>query len=144
PLVLGQTAHYDRFSEEFYSDPRGVERYYLPTPEKRYLGPVAVLVGPNCNSACEFFSYDLTLNDRAAVVGQYPTAGLGGSIDYFILPPGIFFQFTAGRALDADGSIHIEGKGVAPTVRVPVNEETLFGIEDAILEAAVRHLDETS
>lgn len=144
PLLLGQTAHYDRFSGEFFSDPRGVDRYYLPTPEKRYRGPVAVLVGPNCNSACEFFSYDLTLNDRAAIVGQYPTAGLGGSIDYFILPPGIFFQFTAGRALDADGEIHIEGKGVVPTVRVPVNEETLFGGEDAILEAAVRHLNETS
>ncbi|MBK8020407.1 MAG: peptidase S41 [Chloroflexi bacterium] len=142
PLVLGQSTAFDEFSGEFYADPRGIERFYLPTPDKRYLGPVAVLIGPNCNSACEFFSYDLTIEDRAAIVGQYPTAGLGGGIDYFILPPGIFFQFTAGRAVDADGNIHIEGRGVQPTVRVPVNEETVFGAEDAILEAAVEHLEQ--
>ncbi|MEZ4656514.1 MAG: hypothetical protein R2911_02990 [Caldilineaceae bacterium] len=38
-------------------------------------------IGPDCNSACEFFSYDLTVGNRAAIVGQHPTAGLGGSID---------------------------------------------------------------
>lgn len=143
PLVLGQTYFYDKFSGEFYSDPRGIDRYYLPSPEKRFLGPVDILVGPNCNSACEFFTYDLTLQGRSNVVGEYPTAGLGGSINYFIMPLGIFFQFTAGRAVDPNGNIHIEGKGVQPTVRVPVNEDTVFSTGDPVLEAAVRHLDQT-
>jgi len=140
PLELGETSGYDEFSGEFYADPRGIERFYLPSPEKRYEGPIAVLVGPNCNSACEFFSYDMTLEDRATIVGQYPTAGLGGSITYFILPPGIYFQFTAGRAMNVDGEIHIEGQGIPPTLRVPVNEETVFSIGDPVLEAAVEFL----
>ncbi len=141
PIIVGRSEAYDRFSGEFYSDPRGDDILYLPSPELRYLGNVAVLVGPNCNSACEFFSYNLTLNGRTAVVGQYPTAGLGGGINYLILPLGIFFQYTAGRALDADGNIHIEGIGVVPTVRVPVNEETVFSTGDPVLEAAIRHLN---
>ena len=85
-----------------------------------------MLVGPTCDSACEFFAYDTTLQNRASIVGEYPTAGMGGGIDYFILPGGIFFQFTAARAVDPNGNIHIEGKGVQPTVKVPVNEDTLF------------------
>lgn len=137
PLILGRTEAYDRVSGEFFSDDRGIERFYLPSPELRYHGPVAVLVGPNCNSACEFFAFDLTLEDRAEIVGFYPTAGLGGGIRYFIMPLGIFYQFTGGRALDPDGNIHIEGIGVQPTVRVPVTEETLFTDGDPVLDAAI-------
>lgn len=139
-LELGQNANYDRFSGEFYSDPRGIDRFYLPEPNKRFLGDMAVLVGPNCNSACEFFAYDLTLQDRATIVGQYPTAGLGGSISEVLMPLGIYFQFTAGRAQNIDGEIHIEGRGVGPTVRVPVTEETVFSTGDPVLEAAIRAL----
>ncbi|MEZ4646799.1 MAG: hypothetical protein R3E31_29420 [Chloroflexota bacterium] len=53
-------------------------------------------MGPNCASACEFFSYYLTLQDRAAIVGHYPTAGLGGSIDQVAMPEGETFTFTQG------------------------------------------------
>ncbi len=137
---LGNTGYYDEELDEFHFDSRGEQRFYLPAEELRYDGAVAVLVGPNCNSACEFFSYDMTIADRAAIVGQYPTAGLGGSIERVRLPEGELFQFTKGRAVDGDGEIHIEGKGVEPTVAVPVNEETLLGTDDAVLEAAVAHL----
>ncbi len=138
--VLGNTGQYDEELDEFYFDSRGEQRFYLPAEELRYDGEVAVLVGPNCNSACEFFSYDMTIDDRAAIVGQYPTAGLGGTIERVRMPEGELFQFTKGRAVDADGNIHIEGKGVVPTVQVPVNEETLFSGSDPVLEAAVIHL----
>ena len=110
-------------------------------PSTRYDGEIAVLVGPSCASMCEFFSYTLTLNDRAAIVGQYPTAGLGGGINQFAMPEGIIAQFTVGRAVGADNEIHIEGVGVVPTVRVPVDEETLFSEDDVILDAAVAWLD---
>ena len=141
--VLGNTGHYNEELDDFFFDSRGEQRFYLPAEELRYDGEVAVLVGPNCNSACEFFSYDMTIADRAAIVGQYPTAGLGGSIERVRMPEGEIFQFTSGRAVDANGEIHIEGKGVLPTVQVPVNEDTLFSTGDPVLEAAVKYLAET-
>ncbi len=141
PLVLGTSARYNEGSGEFYIDPRGEDRFYLPAEELRYNGPVTVIVGPNCASACEFFAYDMSLQDRAAIVGEYPTAGLGGSVTQLLMPGPQTFQYTTGRALDAEGNIHIEGKGVAPTVQVPVTEETLFAEGDPILDAAVDYLD---
>ena len=140
PLELGNTAQYNRETDDFYFDPRTVERFYLPPAELRYKGPVVVIVGSACSSACEFFAYDLTLQDRATIVGHYPTAGLGGSIGQFLMPEQVTFQFTTGRSVDMNGNIHIEGKGVVPTLRVPVTAETLFA-EDALLEAAIEHLD---
>lgn len=141
PLVLGTTAAYDEVSGEFFTDERATQRFYLPSEDLRYYGPVAVLVGPNCNSACEFFAYNMSLEDRSTIVGFYPTAGLGGGIEVFLLPLGIPFQFTAGRALDAEGNIHIEGIGVQPDVVVPVTEETLFAEGDPVLEAAITALE---
>jgi hypothetical protein len=141
PLELGNTGKYNKDRDDFFFDSRSVERFYLPAEELRYDGAVAVLIGPNCNSACEFFSYDMTLKERAAIIGQYPTAGLGGSIDTVKMPKGEIFTFTKGRAVDANGEIHIEGKGVPPTTQVPVNEETLLNQEDPILAAAIDYLD---
>lgn len=141
PLILGNTGRYDKKSDEFYFDPRSEEKFYLPAEELRYDGSVALLIGPNCNSACEFFSFDMTLQDRAAIVGHYPTAGLGGSVDDIKMPEGELFRYTKGRAVDPDGEIHIEGNGVPPTIRVPVNEETLFSTGDPVLEAALAYLN---
>lgn len=140
--TLGNTGRYDKSRDEFYFDPRNEDVFYLPADELRFGGEVAVLIGPNCNSACEFFTYDMTIDNRAAVVGQYPTAGLGGSVKQIRLPENEQFQYTAGRAVDADGEIHIEGKGVPPTVAVPVNEETLLTDDDVILDTAIAWLDE--
>lgn len=137
---LGNAGRYNDETGDFYFDDRSIDRYYLPAENLRYLGDVAVLIGPNCNSACEFFSYNLTIENRAVIVGQYPTAGLGGSIDVFIMPEQERIQFTAGRAVDMDGEIHIEGQGVLPHVQVPVNLKTLFGSEDPILDAAIAYL----
>jgi len=139
---LGNTGRYDKKRDEFYFDPRSEDVFYLPADELRYGGEVAVLIGPNCNSACEFFTYDMTIDNRAAVVGQYPTAGLGGSVKQIRLPENEQFQYAAGRAVDANGEIHIEGKGVPPTVAVPVTEETLLADNDVILDTAVAWLNE--
>lgn len=139
-LAAMMNGPFDAFGDGEEPDPRLAERFLAPE-EKRFMGEVAVLVGPNCNSACEFFTYYLTTEDRATVVGQYPTAGLGGGVTYFLAPLGIYFQFTASPGLDAEGNIHIEGQGVVPGVRVPVTEETLFSTGDPVLEAAVQYLD---
>lgn len=136
-LALGNTGYYDPETDDFEFDPNQEEHFILAPENLRYAGPVAVLVGPACASACEFFSYDMTLQNRALIVGQYPTAGLGGSVEQFFMPEGETVQMTIGRAVDADGNIHIEGQGVAPTVQVPVTAETLLTEDDAVLDAAV-------
>lgn len=144
PLELGNTGRYNKETGEFFFDERTVDRFYLPAEDLRYHGKVTVLIGPNCNSACEFFAYDMTIQNRAAVVGQYPTGGLGGSVEDFKMPEEQMVRFTVGRAVDMNGNIHIEGKGVPPTVKVPVSEETLFSEGDPILEAAITYLDKAT
>lgn len=141
PLVIGNGAIYDEATGGFYVDPNTPSRFYLPSQNLRYGGEVTVLVGPSCSSACEFFSYDMTLEDRAAIVGQYPTGGLGGGIQDFAMPEGQFVRIAVGRNLDTDGNIIIEGTGVVPDVSVPVTLESLVSGEDVVLGAAVEYLD---
>ena len=136
-LELGNAAIYDEERGDFYADPNRVDRYYLPDESLRYPGAVSIIVGPQCLSACEFFAYDMTLEDRAQIVGHYPTGGAGGPRILVAMPDGVPYQVTIGRAVDMDGNIHIEGKGVPPTVRVPVTEETVFYEGDALLDAAI-------
>ena len=136
PLVTGNTGFYDEDRGEFYTNPEYEDAFFLPSEEFRYDGEIVVLVGPDCASACEFFSYDLTLEDRATIIGMYPTAGLGGSVDDVAMPADETFRFTQGRAVDPDGNIHIEGIGVVPDIVVPLTEETLFSEGDPVLEAA--------
>ena len=141
--VVGNVARYDKSSGGFYMDPGDQTSMIPPRPELQYNEPVAVLVGPACASACEFFSYDMTVNQRAAIVGQYPTEGAGGSVEDFKMPEDLTVQLTTGRAVDAQGNIHLEGKGVTPTVKVPVTAETLqkqANGEDVVLEAAEKAL----
>lgn len=138
-IITGNTARYSKDTGEFYMDPGDEARMIPPRSALQYHGPVAVLVGPACASACEFFSYAMTINERAIIVGQYPSDGAGGSVEQFLMPEGIYTQITIGRAVDAEGNIHLEGKGVVPTVKVPVTIETLqqqANGEDVILQAA--------
>jgi C-terminal processing protease CtpA/Prc len=144
-IVVGNTARYSKDTGEFYMDPGDEARMIPPRAALQYHGPVAVLVGPACASACEFFSYAMTVNERATIVGQYPSVGAGGSVEQFLMPEGIFTQLTIGRAVDAEGEIHLEGTGVVPTIKVPVTVETLqrqASGEDVILEAAENALNE--
>lgn len=137
PLELGQTGYYDESLGDFYFDPDQIDRFYLPDESLRYRGPVAVITGPNCGSACEFFTYAMTQQDRADVVAHYPTAGLGGSQNLFLMPEFEYLQISIGRPVDMEGNLIIEGVGVPPTVRVPVTEETLFAEGDPLLETAI-------
>jgi C-terminal processing protease CtpA/Prc len=141
PLVVGNSAIYDEETGDFYTDPNTPSRFYLPPENLRYGGEIAVLVGPSCASACEFFAHDMTVEDRATIVGQYPTGGLGGSIQDFAMPEGQFVRIAVGRNLDTDGNIIIEGTGVVPDVQVPVTLESLMGTGDVVLDGAVDYLN---
>lgn len=143
--IVGQSAYYDDSTGEFFIDPDREESMIPPREELQYNGQVVVMVGPNCASACEFFSYDMTINDRAIVVGQYPSEGAGGSVEGFYMPEDLYTQMTIGRVMDADGNIHLEGKGVAPDLRVPVTAETLlqqYNGEDVVLAFAERAISQ--
>jgi C-terminal processing protease CtpA/Prc len=142
-LILGYNASYNEILGEFYYDPRFPERIQPEFNEaRRYRGPVAVLVGPGCASACEFFAYALTRNERAAVVGQYGTNSIGGGVEEIPMPAGITFRIPSVRPIDPDGNIYVEGTGIQPTVLVPVTEENMATTDDIVLEAAIAYLDE--
>lgn len=140
--VLGNSGYYDEDTEDFFFDPDTEDQFVLPPENLRYRGEVAVLVYSSCYSACEFFSWYMTIGERAAIVGHTSTAGAGGSVETFYMPDDMNVTLTIGRAVDADMEIHLEGIGVVPTVRVPVTGETLLGEGDPVLEAAIAWLDE--
>ncbi|MFZ4848401.1 MAG: S41 family peptidase [Caldilinea sp.] len=137
---LGKSGYYDEELEDFYFDPDRVDQMYLPDETLRYSGPVAVITGPNCASACEFFTYNMALDGRSEIVAHYPTAGLGGSQNFFLMPESEFLQISIGRPVDMDGHIIIEDVGVPPTLRVPVTAASLFAEGDPLLETAIAAL----
>lgn len=143
PLELGNSEAYDVIEDAFISDPNSVSKFILPPVEQRWEGSVAVLVGPFCSSACEYFSYNMSLQDRAAIVGQYASGGLAGGQEIFYMPEGLVLQLSVSRSIDSEGKAVIEGIGVVPTVKVPVDEETLFAEGDVVLDAAIAYLDES-
>ena len=140
--VLGNSGYYDEDTEDFYFDPDHEDQFVLPPENMRYEGEIAVLVFSSCYSACEFFSWYMTIEDRAAIVGHTSTAGAGGSVETFYMPDDMDVTLTIGRSVDADMEIHLEGIGVVPTVRVPVTRETLLSEDDPVLEAAIAWLDD--
>lgn len=139
--LVGNTAFYDDSTGGFELD-AGDATYMIPPREGlQFHGSAVVIVGPACFSACEFFAYAMTVDDRATIVGHYPSAGAGGSVESFLMPEDISVQFPLGRSVDQDGEIHIEGTGIVPGVRVPVTFETLQRIADGadvVLETAVQ------
>ncbi|MBL8155450.1 MAG: PDZ domain-containing protein [Anaerolineae bacterium] len=143
PLELGNTATYDASIGDFYSDPSVKQQFILPPDDLRYDGPIAVLVGPNCASACEFFSWNMLLQDRATTVGMYPTNGIAGGQATYLMP-GYQLQYSTSRSVDPQGNIIIEGTGVAPTLPVPITEDTIFAPGDIILDTAVDYLNQST
>lgn len=137
--VLGYSEFYNDTTGEFMRSQRP-DQFCLPDEDMRYDGEIAIITAPGCFSACEFFTYNLTIDDRAAVIGHYPTGGLGGAVDDFLMPDDIEIRFTVTRQLDPDMNIHIEAQGVAPTVVVPRTYDSLFDAGDPLLEAAQEHL----
>lgn len=107
-----------------------------------YEGPLAVLIGPHCVSACEGFVYALSQNERAIMVGHYPTAGAFGEVGrgQYKLPGDFTLQFPTGRSETLQGELLIEGKGIEPQIRVPVTLESALGEIDAVLQAAIEAL----
>ncbi len=131
--------YYNEITQQFESTDYPAR--ILPGP-KQFGGPIAVLVGPECVSACEGFSYAMSLDDRALIVGHSPTAGAFGEVGsgQYRLPADLSLQFPTGRPITPAGDILIEGVGVEPDILVPVTSESAMGEIDAVLEAAIEAL----
>jgi carboxyl-terminal processing protease len=139
-LPLYQNYYYNENTGEFKETERPTR--VRPAP-LHYAGKVAVLVGPDCVSACEGFAYAMQQQGRAIVVGHTPSAGAFGEVGQgqYKLPADISLQFPTGRSQAIDGEdVVLEGKGVVPDVVVPVTLESALGQVDAVLQAAIQAL----
>ena len=138
-LTVSQSSYYNERTGVFeYTEyPSRIEAGPL-----YYEGPIAVLVSPDCVSACEGFSNAMTQEDRALIFGHFPSAGAYGEVGrgQYELPGEFSMQFPTGRPETMDGEILIEGIGVVPTNTIPVTEESALGTRDTVLESAIQVL----
>ncbi len=136
-VTLGQLEYYSAESGKF--QPEGVPQQFLPFVEQYSFPKMALLVGPACFSACELDAYGFSQVPGMMVVGQYPSAGAEGEVSrgQFNMPEGFTLQFPFGRFLLPDGSLFLEGQGVQPTIKVPVNAANAASTDDVVLNAAI-------
>ncbi len=102
--------------------------------------PVAVLIGPDCASACEIFSAAMAHDSKHLIVGRYPSAGVEAGVAPWTLPGKISFQAPIERIQYPDGKVFLEGVGVVPNVKVPLTVETMTADDDPDLNAAAQAL----
>ncbi|MCH7587134.1 MAG: peptidase S41 [Chloroflexi bacterium] len=135
-ILLSQRLYFNDITEQF--EVRGNPARIEPAPE-HYDGVIALLVSPDCASACEGFAYAISQGGRAIVVGHYPSAGMYGEVGrgQYDLPGGISLQFPTGRPETLDGKLLIEGIGIVPDITVPVTLESALGLSDTVLQAAI-------
>jgi carboxyl-terminal processing protease len=135
-IVLSEHKYYNEVTGVF--EVRDIPSRIEPGP-LHYEGVIAVLVGPDCASACESFANALSQGGRSIIVGHYPSAGMYGEVGrgQYELPGDISLQFPTGRPETPDGELLIENVGVVPDILVPVTEESALGLEDTVLQEAI-------
>ena len=119
----------------------------VDTSDENFLDmPMAVLVNGDSYSAAEFFAAALQEYEAAVVVGE-PTVGKGYYQQTIPLGDGSAVALSTGKDFTPKGN-SLADKGVIPTVRVDVDEETAAAIyygtlsagEDPQLQAAIKAL----
>ena len=120
----------------------------VDTSDENFLDmPMAVLVNGDSYSAAEFFAAALQEYEAAVVVGE-PTVGKGYYQQTIPLGDGSAVALSTGKYFTPKGN-SLADKGVIPTVRVDVDEETASAIyygtlsagEDPQLQAAIKALE---
>jgi len=137
-IPLGQLEYYSETTGKFEAE--GPRQKVLPNQHQYRFDKMVLLVGPACFSACELEAYGFSQVPGMVVVGQYPTAGVEAETarGKFILPEGFELTIPTGRFTLPDGSIFLEGKGVPPTLKVPVDESNAASTEDVVLQAGLQ------
>ena len=136
-VILGQLEYYSAETGKF--QPEGVPEKFTADVEQYHFNTMALLVGPACFSACELESYGFSQVPGMMVLGQYPTAGAEAEVSrgQFMLPEGMSLQVPFGRFVLPDGSLFLEGQGVKPTIKVPIDASNAASTDDVVLNAAV-------
>jgi len=138
-IEMGQLEYYSEASGKFAQ--RGTPKRVLPSERQFSFPNLALLVDQSCYSACELEAYAFSQVPDMIVLGQYPTAGVEAEVarGQFQMPEGISLQIPTGRFVK-NGEIFLEGKGVEPTVRIPIDENTVSVEEDVVLQRAEEEL----
>ncbi|MCC6148225.1 MAG: peptidase S41 [Anaerolineaceae bacterium] len=135
-IPLGQLEYYSEKTGKF--EPEGPRDEVLPSIHQYKFKKLVLLVDQNCYSACEIEAYGFSRIPGIVVVGQYPTAGVEAEVarGQFLLPEGFSLQAPTGRFTLPNGSIFLEGIGVKPTRRVPIDMKNALSTEDIVLQTA--------
>ena len=138
-IPMGQLEYYSEKTGQF--EPEGLRSKVIPNQEQYRFDKLVTLVNLTCYSACELESYGLSQVPGMEVIGSFPTAGVEAETarGQFLLPEDITVVVPTGRFTLPDGSIFLEGKGVQPTIKVPVDENTVFE-DDAVLNVAEAYI----
>ena len=136
----GQLEYFNSNTGKF--EPSGAPSDVTANVEQYKFNKMALLVGQGCTSACELEAYGFSQVPGMIVVGQRPSGGAEAEVarGQFNLPEGMSFQMPTGRFILPDGSIFLEGKGVQPTVKVPITADNLTSGKDTVLDAAVNQI----
>jgi len=137
-IPLGQAESFSEATGKF--EPDGIREKIYPNINQYRFDKMVLLVGMACASACDQEAYSFSKVPGMIVVGQYPTAGIFADVakGMFSLPEGISMQVPTTRFTLPDGSLFLEGQGVKPTIKVPVDETTVFAENDVVLDAGIK------
>jgi C-terminal processing protease CtpA/Prc len=139
-IPMGQLEYYSSETGKF--EPEGPRDKVLPNVEQYSFNKMILMVGQACASACELEAYGFSQVPGMQVIGVTPSSGTEGEVSrgQFVLPADISMQVTTGRFTLPDGSIFLEGTGVQPTIKVPIDENYVLADTDVLLEDAVNYI----
>jgi C-terminal processing protease CtpA/Prc len=137
-ILMGQSESFSEVTGRF--EPEGLRDKVLPNVNQYRFENMVLLVGPACASACDQEAYAFSQVPGMVVVGQYPTSGIFADVarGQFALPEGFSLQIPTRRFVLPNGSLFLEGRGVVPTLKVPVDATTVFSEEDVVLQAGIQ------
>ena len=148
PVFYEYGTKYDPGSRQF---PVVWEIWTQPQPTS-YHGPVAVLVSPSTISSGEGLPMVFANSHTGKIISPYGTNGAFGMVvsPGVRLPLNVTLNYPDGASLDQNSVIQVDSNasragGVAPQIRVPVNEDTVaryMAGEDVQLTYAVKWLDD--
>lgn len=136
-IPMGQLQYYSDEAKKFV--PEGPTGKITPNVEQFRFRKMFLLVDSTCASACELEAYGFSQVPGMVVVGEHPSSGTEAEVarGQFKLPEGMSLQIPTGRFVLPDGSLFLEGKGVPPSVVVPVDENTALSQQDVVLQKAL-------
>lgn len=146
PTLYEYVTKYDPGSRQFTP----ILKVWTQPQALRYNGPVAVLVSPDTISSGEGIPMIVSRTGTGAIVSFYGTNGAFGMNNIrAVMPLDLAILFPDGASLNADGIIQVDSNasrmgGVAPTVRVPLDMDTLeraMAGEDVQLTYAIAWLN---